>query len=279
MDSKIIKSQPHVNMDGTFVPKTDIVFPENPNSAFLSPNIIKEIKVDNDYHFLPTTFSEKLWNIFTYFIIFLLVFPVNKIRYGLKIMGRKNLRKNKKLFKNGAITVSNHVYRWDYLSCLQAVRYRRMWFPARYVQLCGKDGTIIKGAGGIPIPPSISGMKGFNQAFDTLHSKKKWIHCFPEGFRWDYYQPIRPFLKGIFTMAVKYELPVIPLAISYREPKGIYKLLKIKHPLITISIGEPILIDKNLSKKENTQKLRKEAHEQIVKMSGIEKNKWPVEGD
>ena len=177
------------------------------------------------------------------------------------------------------MTVSNHVYRWDFLACLQAIRFRRMWFPARAIQLSGSDAKLIKGAGGIPIPDSIAAMRGFNGAFDTLHDKKKWIHVFPEGFRWDFYQPIRPFLKGAFTMAVKYNLPVLPLALSYREPKGIYKLLKVKHPLITISVGTPIFPDENLSRKENVLKLREEAHRQIVKMAGIEQNMWPPEAD
>ena len=70
------------------------------------------------------------------------------------------------------MTVSNHVYRWDFLACLQAVKFRRMWFPARAINLSGSDGKLIKGAGGIPIPESISGMRGFNNAFDTLNSGK-----------------------------------------------------------------------------------------------------------
>ena len=58
-----------------------------------------------------------------------------------------------------------------------------------------------------------------------------------------------------------------------------YKLFKVKHPLITISIGEPILQDETLTKKERAYKMRNEAHKQIVEMAGIKQNMWPSEAD
>ena len=80
-------------------------------------------------------------------------------------------------------------------------------------------------------------------------------------------------------LALKYNIPVLPLVISYRKPTGIYKLLKIKQPLITINIGQPIFPDKNLSKKENINNIRKEAFKQMVEMAGIEQNMWQPEAD
>lgn len=102
---------------------------------------------------------------------------------------------------------------------------------------------------------------------------------FPEACRWDFYQPIRPFKKGAFAMAVRYQVPVLPLVISYRKATRIHKLLGIKHPLITIHIGEPLVSPPELSRKEAALWLRKEAHCQMCAMAGIEKNRWPAEGD
>ena len=269
----------HINSEKTYIPNMNYVYPEDPNSPFIHPKIIRKVKIDKDYPFLPKTLKDKITNYLFYFVIFLLVFPAQKILFGLKIKGKENYRKNKKYFKNGGMSVSNHVYKWDFLACLQALKYRRMWFPARAIQFSSKDANLIKNVGGIPVPETISGIREFNKAFDTLHSKNKWIHFFPEAFRWDYFQPIRPFLKGAFTMAIKYDIPILPLAFSYREPTGIYKLMKIKHPLITLSIGTPVFPDKNLSKKENVTKMRNECHDQIVKMAGIEQNMYPAEAD
>jgi 1-acyl-sn-glycerol-3-phosphate acyltransferase len=209
------------------------------------------------------------------------------LRFGLKIKGRKILRKHRKIFKNGAMTISNHMHRWDFLFTLNAVRYRMMYFPVWKEQLNGPDENFIRFAGGIPIPDTIQTMKHFNKAFDELNSKKKWIHVFPESSRFDYFQPIRPFKKGAFTMAHRYNLPVIPIAFSYRKPCFPFTVInalrgitgKQKLPMITANIGEPVLPDPALPRKEAVSKLRKECHESMVRLAGIQNNKYPAEGD
>ena len=277
---KTFEKKEHIVEEGTYQPKVDIDFPENPNSPVLQPEIVYPTDFENNYPFLDRSFKFRLMHFLIYIGINVIVFPLQKIRYGLIIKGKKNLRKNRKLLKKGAITVCNHVYRWDFLAVYQAVHHK-LYFPARAVQVESKDRNIIRYVGGIPIPSTISGLRGFNQAFDDLHAKKKWIHVFPEAARWDFYQPIRPFIIGAFKMAYKYQIPVIPLVISYREPKGFYKLIKTNHPLITIEIGSPILPDNKdgLSKNEFCNQMRKEAHQQMEKMAGIKQNMWPVEGD
>jgi 1-acyl-sn-glycerol-3-phosphate acyltransferase len=80
-------------------------------------------------------------------------------------------------------------------------------------------------------------------------------------------------------MAQRYDLPVIPCAISYRKPGKIATFFGRKNPFITLTIGEPLLIDKELSPKEAVNKLRLETHQQIVSMAGIVQNCWQAEGD
>ncbi|MDR0707012.1 MAG: hypothetical protein LBF60_03925, partial [Treponema sp.] len=75
----------------------------------------------------------------------------------------------------------------------------------------------------------------------------------------------------------------------FRPPSGIYKLLDTLFKktvgggggihLITLSIGEPILPDRMLPRKEATALLRKKCHESIVALAGIERNPWTAEGD
>ena len=46
-------------------------------------------------------------------------------------------------------------------------------------------------------------------------------------------------------MAYKYNVPVIPFVITYRERKGLYKLFgKSSEPLMTLTVGEPLLPDR-----------------------------------
>lgn len=168
----------HENLPHVYVPVTGIEYPEKPDQPILFPKKLREVVIDEHYPYLDKSFFARLRHVAIYLGIFVLVFPVQKVRYGLKIEGRENIRKNKKLFANGALTVCNHVYRWDFLACLQAVRWRRMWFPARPDNLEGSDAGLIRGAGGIPIPTGLAASRKFNEAFDQLHAKKKWIHLF-----------------------------------------------------------------------------------------------------
>jgi len=257
-----------------YVPNLGIVYPEKPDDHMVAIDNIHEVKIDENYPFLEKTFNFTFMRYLMHLGIYTIVFTLSPTRYKLKIEGRDILRKHKKLFKNGAMTVSNHVHRWDFLFVMQAVRYRMMYFPVFKEQLRGKDKDFIRLAGGIPIPEEISAIKFFNKAFDEINKKKKWIHAFPESSRFDYFQPIRPFKKGVFSMAHRYNLPVIPMAISYREPKGRQKL-----PGITLRVGEPILLDETIGRKEAIIKLRKECHEAVVRLAGISNNPFPAESD
>ena len=270
-----------------YVPDLGIVYPAKPDDHMVPIKVVHEVTVDENYPFLDKSFRFRFMRGLVYLGIYTLVFLISPLRYGLKIEGRKNLRKHRKLLKNGAMTVSNHVHRWDFLFLLQALRYRTMYFPVWKEQLRGTDEGFIRLAGGIPIPDEIRTMKHFNAAFDEICAKKIWIHAYPESCRFDYFQPIRPFKKGVFTMAYRYNLPVLPLAVSYREPRfpftpaNLLRSLAGKQtlPMITVRIGEPVLFDSALSRKEAVQKLRKDSHEAVVRLAGIRENPYPAEGD
>ena len=143
-----------------------------------------------------------------------------------------------------------------------------------------KDGFFMRLAGGVPIPDSttnMSALKKFNEAFDEFNKRGWWFHIFPEACRWDMYKPLRPFQKGAFTMSYKYNKPILPLVITFRERKGIYRLFGAKSlPLLTITIGEPILPDTTQARKVEVERLRSVAHEQMTRMAGIVNNPWPV---
>lgn len=274
------KKKEHIVKDGVYIPQTNIKYPEKPDEYLIKPKIIYPTTVDQNYPYLDKSFKSRLLNFAVYLGIFTLVFAIQRIRYGLKIKGRKNLKDAKKYFKNGAMTICNHVYRWDFLAVVQAVR-KKLWFISRTENIMTSDKNLIRGAGGIPLPQGISGVRQFNEAFDELHSKKKWLHIFPESCRWEFYEPIRPFKIGAFKMAYKYQIPVIPCVLSYREPKGIYKIFKLNHPLITINIGKVILpnSENGETKNEICKRMRKNAHAQMVEMAGIIQNCWACEGD
>jgi 1-acyl-sn-glycerol-3-phosphate acyltransferase len=265
------------------VPDFGIKFPDDPFTHVIPVNKIRELSIDAKYPFLDKSFRFTFMRNLMHLGIFVLVFPLSIFRFGLKIRGRKNLRKYRNVLKNGVMTVSNHIHRWDFLFILQALRYRKMFFPAWKENLLGPDLNFIRYAGGIPVPEDIHTIRYFNQAFDEICAKKIWIHVYPESALWYYYRPIRPFKKGVFSMAYRYNLPVLPIGFYY-EKTGISLAIsnlfrKKKLPSVIVHIGEPLFPDKNLPRKEAVEILRKQCHEAIIALTGVENNPWPAQGD
>lgn len=77
-------------------------------------------------------------------------------------------------------------------------------------------------------------------------------------------------------MAYKYNLPIIPCVISFRERKGFFRIFRSSEPLMTIHIGEPILPDTGHMRRDEALRLRELCHARMVKMAGIVHNTWPA---
>ena len=263
--------------DGVYVPEPTAEFPGDNPFVRMTPILgkTKNIKFDDTYPYLDKSLKFKILHSFLYFSTWILAFPVNRIRYDLKIEGREKIRKNRKLFANGMMTVCNHVHRWDMICVLQAMRYRKAWIPMYAEAFNGKDEFKMKHIGGIAIPNEISGLRKFDQAMDELHDQKQWIHIVPESCSWYHYAPLRPFKTGAFNMAYKYALPIIPMVITYRPRTGWRKLFSKDAPLLTIHVGDPILPDLTAPRKEEAARLRNVAHQAMLDMAGIVSNPWP----
>jgi 1-acyl-sn-glycerol-3-phosphate acyltransferase len=271
----------------TYIPKLNYVYPSKLDQHMMEMKYIHELTLDENYPFLDKSFGFRLIRGLEYLGIFIIVFPILILRFGLKIEGRDIIRKHRKLLKNGAMSISNHIHRWDMLFIILTIRYRKLYFPVWKENLKTPDRGFVRYTGGIPIPESISLMKCFNRAFDEIHAMKTWIHAYPETAMFDFFQPIRPFKKGVFTMAYRYNLPVIPIAFSYRKPRFPFTLVNLfrsiignqKLPMVTVRVGEPLLFDPNLGRKEAVQKMRKDCHEAVVRLAGISNNPFQAEGD
>ena len=235
----------------------------------------KEINFDGTYPYLDKSLKFKFLHTLIYLVLWLVAFPVNWIRFGLKIEGREKIRKNRKLFAGGVMTVCNHVHRWDMVCVLQAMRYRMAWIPMYAEPFKGKDGFKMKYVGGIPIPESISGLGKFNEAMQELRDLKKWIHIFPESCSWKFYAPLRPFKTGAFNMAYRYSLPVVPMILSFRPRTGWRKLFGKGEPLLTIHVGDPIVPDLSVPRRDEAARMRDLAHKTMLDMAGIVSNPWP----
>ena len=268
---------------GTYIPQPAMQYPqENPYERTLFPKQIKNIEFDEHYPYLNDSFKYKLGLYVGYYVIARCLLNLKlRIQMGLRVRGREVLKKYKKELSQGAITIANHMYRLDCPCVLVAVKStHRTRIPMFAPNFRTKDGFFMNLAGGVPIPDSttnMSALKKFNEAFDEFHSRGYWFHIFPEACRWDMYKPLRPFQKGAFTMSYKYGKPLLPCVITYRERKGIFRLFGPKElPLLTVTIGDPILPDTTQPRKTEVERLRNVAHTQMTQMAGISHNPWPA---
>ena len=129
----------------------DYQYPDQCDEHMITVKHLRDIYIDKDYPYLQKSFWFKCQRVFLWIVLRVLMFWLICITHGLRIYGRENLKKHKELLKDGAITISNHVFMWDFICVMKAIRPRLMFFPAWKNNLEGPNGPLIRMAGGIPI--------------------------------------------------------------------------------------------------------------------------------
>ena len=268
--------------EGVYIPDTGIVYPtDDPYRRLVHVEVEDSSKgkyqFDENYPYLDKSLIYKLSDIAGFFLKWFLAALHNRCHFGFQVEGRENLRKHKEQLRDGAMCVCNHVYLFDAFGVNAACQpFRQVRIPMYAKHFNGSGSWILRHAGGIPIPETREGIHKFNEAFDEFALRKMWFLIVPEAVRWNYYVPIRPFRRGAFSMAYKYNRPVIPLVYSFRERKGLYRLFgKKSDPCMTLHIGEPIWFDKSANRKAELDRVCREVHHEMERMAGIEVNPWP----
>lgn len=262
----------------------DIKYPDYPFTRMVNVKVqdssTGRFQFDDTYPYLDDSFSYKFNRCVNAFVLRWLDNIYHRVCLGLRIEGRDILKKYKKELAGGGVSICNHVFREDAVMVCRALgKYRTMHIPvfAKHLNNSRLYYWMIRYLGGIPIAETMSGMKAFNTALDTYHARKEWIHVFPEEVRWDFYPYIRPFRKGPFTMAYKYDCPLVPLVITFRKRTGLYRLTGPKDmPLFTIKILEPVFPDRSKTRESEVLRMMKVAHDRMVEGAGIKNNPWPA---
>ena len=244
-------------------------YPEKCDEHMITVKHLRDVVLDEQYPYLQKSFWFKCQRGFLRFCQYTVLPLVMWVRHGLRIHGKEKLKEHKELFKDGLITVSNHVFMWDFICIMVALRPRLGYFPAWKTTLEGPNGPLIRMAGGIPIPTgNLRSMVKFKHAMEEVLETGKWMHFFPEGSMWFYYPDIRPLKKGVFKYAVEYDRPVLPITFTFRPRKGLWKLIG-RSPLTDLHIGDPVFHDKSLSRPEATRKLQQDTYHIMQAMAGI----------
>ncbi len=173
--------------------------------------------------------------------------------------GRKNIRS----IKGGIITVSNHIHNMDAtMNALASFPRRPFFITLKSNFEIPISGFLVRALGGVPIPETKTALRKFNKDIEEALDKGKIIHYYPEAALWPYYHKLRPFKNGAFRLAVRKNVPIVPIIFTFKNPKGFMKLIK-KKPYIRAIIEKPIYpTDDSNTLKEMTYEVMKNVLEQ-----------------
>ncbi len=255
----------------SYDPKTHkFPFPEDTDKHYITVKKDNGLVFDAKYPYIDDSKLFRFKKALIRILLYILVFPVATVRTGLRIKGRKNLKKNKEILKKGVISCSNHVHFWDYICVMKAVRPFKPYVIVWARNIRGENGTMSRLTGGIPFPDdNIHGAGAFMRAVRKMLDGG-WLHIYAEGSMWEYYKPIRPFKGGMGSLSIKNGKPILPLAFSYREPGFIRKKIFRQIALLDLHIGEPIFADDNLPSYERENDITMRAHDEVCRLAGID---------
>ena len=216
-----------------------------------------EVHIDENYKYIN---DGKIFSFFSNLLYYGLAIPVltilDKIIYDLKIEGKENIKN----LQTGAISVSNHVLFLDCTMVGLAFGLKKVYFTTREgsfkIPFIRK---LIKLLRAIPIPTDIKNKECFTKQLNEALQNGKVIHFYPEQALWPYCDRLRKFKNGAFNFAINNKVPVVPIVITFRKPKGIRKLFKKKDD-VTVKILEPIKYEDEENKKESIEKLKEQVH-------------------
>ena len=174
-----------------------------------------------------------------------------KVTYGAKVVGKSNLKAVK---GKGAMCVCNHISYLDTLFVRQAAgHFRSFHTMAERNNKGGFGGHVIRHGGMLPFSSNFTATKNLIKEMGRLLDKGKIINFYAERAMWVNYQKPRPMKEGVFTYAVKFNVPVIPIFCTFiKNKKGHMKKLR-------IHILPAIFPDEALSKKQRAEKMCAEA--------------------
>ncbi len=247
----------------------DYTYPDRSDAHMLILKTKHPITLTPDYPYMPRGAWFRVKRALVAAVLHAVVFPVMHLTHGLRIYGKENLKKHREALKNGAVTVSNHVFMWDYLAVLKAIRPHISYFPAWKPNLESGFSPFMRILGGMPIPEGdIRSMMAFRKDLERVLEEGRWLHVFAEGSLWYFYPDIRPLKPAVFKLAVKYGKPLIPISMSFRPRKGWRRIFG-KGPFVDLHIGEPLFPDPTLPPYKAAEQLRARAYRVMQEMNGI----------
>ena len=183
--------------------------------------------------------------------------------WGLKIHGRKKLKKAR---GSGYVIYCNHTNPFHDVFGPGVAANRRIYTVVSGVQLLIPGiGKFLPPLGALPLGTSPSTKKKFHEAVDCRLKQGHAVTIYPEAHLWPYATKIRKFPQGdrAFVYPVRNNVPLYTMTTTYRKSGKPGD----ERPRMDLYIDGPFYPDPELSDDENRAMLAKKAYESMVKYS------------
>lgn len=178
----------------------------------------------------------RLLSLLVYTIVLSAVVVYNKVIFGLRVNGRHHLRG----IDGGFFLISNHTLYLDPGIIAHAIFPRRAYFSA-LAETFERPfiGGFIRLLGAFPLPhgPRLHRIIG---AIDWALRRGRCVHFFPEGELHHRNQVPAEFHEGVFYLADRFDVPVVPVTLIIGERRLFGMNLPRSLVRVTVDIGEPI---------------------------------------
>lgn len=196
--------------------------------------------------------------------------------FGLKQEGKRKILELSKKNK-GFVLTCNHVHPMDctWLGVLTTPR------KMVYTSMEGNFevpvvGPFIRFFDCVPISTTIKGLRNFMNEMTDAVKRGRVVGVYPEGSIEMYCDHLRKFSDGAFTIAVDANAPVLPVVITPRERKGLWRLLK-RSSCITLTVGDPVYPEDCGSHRKTVRKLREDVEAEMNHLLEIGGKAYPKE--
>lgn len=211
------------------------------------------LPVDKNFPYVVKGFFKKTRVFFLrQFVVYPFARRASK-EYETQVVGLEKIRGIK-----SAIITSNHVNKFDSLAIQHAMMPRKTYVvAAEFNNVSGRFGEMMRVGGMLPLSSDFSAQKNFMKAVHYYLSHKKFVLMYPEQAMWWNYEKPRPLKEGAFVLAVKNDVPIIPVFITFR-PSGLFDDNGIEKKYFTLNFMDPIYPKREYNYRQNVEYMKKE---------------------
>lgn len=222
------------------------------------------LSIDENYDYLRKGFFKTVFYYLFYTVAVALLAVYNFALFGTRLRGRKNL---KGLRKKGLVVTCNHVHWLDCTMMAELLWPRRAYFITLQSNLeLPVIRHLVRLLGGIPIPRGRRMLPRFHKEVLRALEEGAAVPIYPEGELHPYDDGLYDFKKTAFALAYDADVPVLPMCVTYRKGRGLFRLKR--RPCLTVHVLKPVFPDRTKNRREEVDRMCGEVFAQMSDYTG-----------